>query len=83
MNSAGGVKNLAMYLAETGNENSKRIAALLVDQSSLLIEEIRSQRLLIDAESYNLAVNPVLTDALVQFTEARSAAESLKAAEGK
>jgi nitrogen-specific signal transduction histidine kinase len=83
MNSAGGVKNLAMYLAETGNENSKRIATLLVDQSSLLIEEIRSQRLLIDAESYNLAVNPVLTDSLILFTEARSAAESLIAAEGR
>lgn len=83
MNSAGGVKNLALYLAETGGKGDENTARLLVDQSSRLIEEIRSQQLLIDAESFILAVNPVLIDPLVLFTEARSAAEYLKEAEGR
>ncbi|MCK5248375.1 MAG: hypothetical protein KAJ98_00330, partial [Spirochaetaceae bacterium] len=80
MNSAGGVKNLALYLAETGGKGDEKTARLLVDQSSRLIEEIRSQQLLIDAESFILAVNPVLIDPLVLLTEAGSAAEYLKEA---
>ena len=83
MNSAGGVKNLGLYLAETGGKGDEKTARLLVDQSSRMIEEIRSQQLLIDAESFILAVNPVLIDPLVLFTEARSAAEYLKEAEGR
>ncbi|MDF1568557.1 MAG: sensor histidine kinase [Spirochaetaceae bacterium] len=81
MNTAGGVKNLAMYLAETGCEKAVRTSRMLVEQSSLLIEEIRSQRLLIDAESDILAISPRFIDSLVLFTEAGSAAESLKESE--
>jgi len=81
MNTAGGVKNLAMYLAETEGEKAVRTSRLLVEQSSLLIEEIRSQRLLIDAESDILAINPRYIDTLVLFAEAGSAAESLKEAQ--
>ena len=83
MNTASGLKNLAMYLAETEGGDIRHAAGLLVDQSNLLIEEIRSQRQLIDAESDNLAVNPVLMETLVLFTEIRTAAEAYKAAEGK
>ncbi len=89
MNTASGLKNLALYLNdsrnnENNNENDINHAAqLLIDQSSFLIEEIRGQQQLIEAESSTLAVNIQLIETLVLFTEARSAAEALKEAKGK
>lgn len=83
MNTAGGMKNLAMYLAETAGDTVGKASRLLVDQSDLLIDEIRSQRLLVDAETDTLAVNPSATTALILFTETRTAAEVLKEASGK
>lgn len=83
MNTAGGMKNLAMYLAETSGSTLGKASQLLIDQSDLLIDEIRSQRLLVEAETDKLAVNPQDTTALVLFTETRTAAEVLKEATGK
>jgi len=76
------LKNLAMYLTETKGADANRAVQLLVDQSSFLIEEIRSQQQLIDAQSSTLAVNFYLVESLVLFTEARTAAEALKEAVG-
>ncbi|RKX80229.1 MAG: sensor histidine kinase [Spirochaetes bacterium] len=85
MNTASGLKNLALYLSDSRkNENDINHAAqLLVDQSSFLIEEIRGQQQLIEAESSTLAVNLQLIESLVLFTEARTAAEALRQANGK
>jgi len=85
MNTAGGLKNLALYLKDSGSTgvDVNHAAELLVDQSSFLIDEIRSQQQLIDAESSTLAVNFLLVESLVLFTEARTSAEALKEARGK
>jgi len=85
MNTASGLKNLALYLSESSSRgiDVDKAAHLLVEQSSFLIEEIRSQQQLIDAESNTLAVNLLLVESLVLFTEARTAAEALKEAEEK
>ncbi len=85
MNTAGGLKNLALYLSESRNKgiDISSAAQLLVDQSSFLIEEIRGQQQLIEAESSTLAVSFLLVETLVLFTEARTAAEALKEANGR
>ncbi len=83
MNTASGLKNIAMYMAETGSASGDKATRLIIDQSDLLIEEIRSQQLLVDAESDNLAVTPIDTNALVLFAESRPAAEVLKEANRK
>ena len=67
LNTAGGIKNLASYLSEAGDKKIKKITDLLVGQSELLIDEIRSQRLLVDAEANNLAVNVVSTQTFIIF----------------
>ncbi len=83
MNTAGGLKNLALYLTEIKGPDVNHAVQLRVDQSSSLIEEIQSQQQLIEAESSTLAVNLLLVETLVMFTEARTAAEALKEAMGK
>ena len=84
MNTASGLKNLALFLKDSISRETDTAHAvqLLLDQSSFLIEEIRSQQQLLDAESSTLAVNLLLVETLVLFTEARTAAEALKEASG-
>ena len=83
MNTAGGVRNLALCLTGNKSGSDEQLARMIQEQSDLLIDEIRSQHLLMEAESDSLAVTPVDTSALVLFTEARTAAEVLKEAEGR
>jgi hypothetical protein len=83
MNLAGGLRGIAYLLNDSDDEENKDLLPILDMTANNLIDEINAQKMLIEAESNLLAVNPVSFNVIDLFTSVLKIYKLNSVAEGK